>query len=194
MTVSIPRSLAAAAGPAGRFDAQDGDAFGVEILEQIAVVGRDLHHLAGPAVAEPPHHHLDVLLGMGQPRFRKGGVVGIGAVEDVARFPVLTDLHQETRVAHEQGEGVEHLRLGELVGGQKRVGRRGIYQVDEYVRQHGPAASAVHGQTPLKARSINGWLRSLGERARTGSGQRRPNAGSSCRSPPSECRSWSAEW
>ena len=41
---------------AGGFDAQDGDAGGVEVLEEIAVVAGDFHHPVAWAEAEALHH------------------------------------------------------------------------------------------------------------------------------------------
>ena len=89
----------------GRLDAEHGHAERQEMLQQIAVVARQLDHQAVRPEPEPLRDHLAVGLGVRDPAGRVGGEVGVLA-EDVLRAHVLLELHQEAarrRPAHAAG-------------------------------------------------------------------------------------------
>ena len=71
-------ALRGGTGDVGRgFDAEGRHAARDEVLQQVAVVARDLDHAAGAAEAEPTADHLDVAPGVLDPACRVRGEVGV---------------------------------------------------------------------------------------------------------------------
>jgi hypothetical protein len=66
-----------------RLDAEDWDALGLEVLEEVAVVAGDLDHEARRIEAEACDHHFAVTARMFDPARRKAGEVGVVAENGV---------------------------------------------------------------------------------------------------------------
>ena len=77
-----------------RLDAEDGDALLHEVLQQVAVVARDLDHEAVLPEAEPLRDHVRVAAHVLDPAVGVRGEVGVLG-EDRLRADVLLELHQE---------------------------------------------------------------------------------------------------
>ncbi len=125
----------------GRLHAQHGHAAGLEVLQQVAVVGRDLHHLRLGAEPEPVDHRPDVPLGVPEPAVAEAAEVGVLG-EDLGRALELLQLDQLARRADVGVERVEPLHLVQLFGLEERVARRGHAQVGERDRQGGGTEAA----------------------------------------------------
>ena len=98
-----------------RLDAEDRDAGLDEPLQEVAVVARQLDHLARRAVAEPVDHLVGVGAGVLHPAVgerREVGVLG----EDVLGADVLLQLHEPALAADVDVERVERLHRVDLVG------------------------------------------------------------------------------
>jgi hypothetical protein len=76
-----------------RLDPEHGHAALVEVLQQVAVVGGELHDVAGVIQLEALDHLLDVAAAVVQPRGRVRREVGVVA-EDVLRGLVLLELDE----------------------------------------------------------------------------------------------------
>jgi hypothetical protein len=130
-------------GDVGRgLDAEHGDAAGLEVLQQVAVVAGDLDHLVAGVEAEALHHGRHVGAGVVEHRLRVGGEIGVVGVEDRLAPLHRRQLHQEARVADEGVQGVEGLGLQHRLGGQVGVGERRGAEVDEAVLERRPAGAA----------------------------------------------------
>ena len=102
-----------------------------EVLQEVAVVGRDLHGEVLLAQAEARHDHVDVVGGMLQPGVGKRREIRIVVAEDpLGRFEFL-ELDEEAALADARVQRIELLRRAELVRSQERVGDRGETEIAE---------------------------------------------------------------
>ena len=97
----------------GRLDSEHGDAALDERAQEIAVVARDLDHLARRVEAEPIDHLADVAAGVLHPAVRERGEIRIVS-EDLLRGHGARQLDQETTRADEDPQRIEPFRLVEL--------------------------------------------------------------------------------
>ena len=117
-----------------RFDAEDRDAGLDEPLEEVAVVARQLDHVARRAVAEPVDHLVGVRAGVLHPAVgerREVGVLG----EDVLGADVLLQLHEPAAAADVHVERVEGLHRVGLVRPQVALTEGRHAEVDDGVPQ-----------------------------------------------------------
>ena len=98
-----------------RFDAQHRHTAGDEMLQQVAIVAGDLHHLAGCAEREALDHHFSVASRMFDPARgigRKVRVLG----ENLGRCDEFLQLDQKTLFAHIRVQWVKRLHRIQLAG------------------------------------------------------------------------------
>ena len=107
----------------GRLDAEDRHAEIAVVLEQVAVVARDLDDQRARSELAFGHEALDQLLRRADHRVRKRREVWIVAEQALGRHR-LRDLDQRARGAEHEVQRVGRLRLGELLRGEQRVGQR----------------------------------------------------------------------
>ena len=107
----------------GRLDAEHRDALVMVVLEQVAVVARDLDHQAVGAEGLAGHHPAGDALRILDDGVGEGREVEVLAEEHLGRHG-LGDLHQRAVGAEHQIERERSLRLVELLGGQEGVGER----------------------------------------------------------------------
>ena len=111
---------------------EDGDAFGDEVLEQVAVVAGELDDLVLWAEIESLDHSLGVDAAVLDPAIRVRGEVRVVA-EDVLGADVRLELDQETLAADVDVERVERLHLVELVATHVAFAERRHSQIHEGV-------------------------------------------------------------
>jgi hypothetical protein len=122
----------------GRLDPQHGDLALVEELQQVAVVGGDLHDVTVSAQRQSFDHLLGVAAAVLDPA---GGVRGEVCVvgEDPLRCLELLELHQKALSAHERAQRVKGLHRVDCLWRQVGVGERRGTQV----REHGLDGAAA---------------------------------------------------
>ena len=114
-----------------RVDAQGGHAVLDEVLEHVAVVGRDLDHEAvrvEPARRDQPER---VLLAVREQTGRERGEVQVVVHEELLRRHLLADLHERAVRAEGDVERVARLGPVQVLGGDERVRQRQLAQVEE---------------------------------------------------------------
>ena len=171
----------------GGLDAQTRNALGLHVLQQIAVVGRDLDHQRGRAELEAPGHRLDIALRMTQPALGVRAEVGIVAGEQVAVVRVVLRLHEPAGGAGEHAQRIPGLGRVELLGREVGIRRRRGAQVEERQGQVSVAVAALHHgrQIPLNSGVIGACRASRSDISAIGSGQAIASAGSLTCSAPS---------
>ncbi|MCY1415355.1 hypothetical protein D9M71_308340 [compost metagenome] len=137
-------------GAAGWLDTQARDFALGEVLQQVAVVGSDLHDPAVPVEAKTLDHLGNIAPGMGQPGTGVGTEIGIVGVEQAFGTRVVFGLHQPALLANHHLQRDPLLGLFQLFGAQVGIGWRCAAQVDQGQAKAGSTASAVHGHTPAK--------------------------------------------
>ncbi len=125
----------------GRLDAEHGDLALVEELQQIAIVGGDLHDVAVAVQAES----LDHLLGVGatvlQPARGVRGEVGVVGEDPLGRLELL-ELHQKAPPADQRAQRVEGLHPVDALRWQVGVRQRRGAEVGEHGFQRRTTESA----------------------------------------------------
>ena len=124
-----------------RLDAEHRHALRDEVLQQVAVVARDLDHEARGAESEARHHRLGIGLGVREPRVRVGGEVGVVA-EDLLRRLELLQLHQEALLAHPGVQRIEALHAVEVSRLEVRVRGRRHAEIGKGQLERGAAEAA----------------------------------------------------
>ena len=124
-----------------RLDAEHRDALRQEVLQEVAVVGRDLDDEALGSEPEPIGHLVDVAAGVLDPRVRVGGEVRVLG-EDVLGGHELRDLDEPAALARANVQRVEGLALLELLGGEHRLAERRLPEVDDGQRERRAAVTA----------------------------------------------------
>ena len=114
----------------GRLDAEDRYAVGLEVLQEIAVVAGNLHHLGRRGQPEPRHHAVGVLPAVLQPGVGERREVGVVA-EDVLGAFELVELHQQAAIADVDVQRVERFLLVQVFGANERVRQRREAEIDE---------------------------------------------------------------
>jgi hypothetical protein len=128
-----------------RLDAATRHAARDEVLQQIAVVARDLHDQRLRAELQPPDHRFDVAPGVLHPAVgvrREVGVVG----KDVVGCDVHLQLHQEAALAHPGVQRIEALHVIQLVRLNVRLTKRRHAEIDERVVELLGAEAAARGR------------------------------------------------
>ena len=125
-----PFSTAASRDVGRRLDAQHRHAARDEMLQQVAVVAGDLHHLAAGPSLQRLDRHLGVAPRMLDPAGRVGREVGVLG-EDLLRRDELLQLHQEALVADVGVQRIERLHLVQLLGRDVRLAQRRHAEIDE---------------------------------------------------------------
>ena len=171
-----PRRLG---GAGRRLYAVAGNASLLHVLQQVAVVRRDLDHAAACAQAQALLHGLHIGFGMGEPGRRERAEVGVVVREQRLTPGVVFGLYQPAVRAHQHAQGEPN--LGRAQGGlaQVGVGRRSAAQVQKRQVQRLAAVSALHRCTPSNDAVSSAWLRSRSDISPTGSGQGSAKRGSS---------------
>ena len=90
-----------ARGAGRRFDAGAGDAALHHILQQVAVVGRDLDHVACGTETETFDHRLDITPRMRQPTAREAAEIGVLGVEQLVGLGEILGLRQPALFAYQ---------------------------------------------------------------------------------------------
>src|SRR5262245_2374140 len=115
------------------------------MLQQVAVVARDLDHPRGGTQTEPACHLVAVAPRVLDPAVRvrrKVCVVG----EDLLRRYVFLELHEEALGAHPGMQWVEPLQLVELLRLHMRLARRRHSEVDKRRLERSPTESATRSR------------------------------------------------
>ncbi len=131
----------------GGLDAQRRDAQFGHVLEQIAVVARELDDEAVAVEAEAVDGRGDRVARVGDPGVGVGGEVGVLG-EDLFGGDEFLKLDEETALAGAGVERIERLHRAEAVGGDVGLTQGRHTQVDEGMAQLG-AAEAAHGACRL---------------------------------------------
>ncbi len=101
-----------------------------EVLQQVAVVARDLHYPAVRTEPKPIAHLVDVAARVFDPARRiRREVCVVG--EDLVRRDEFLQLHQETRITHIRMQRIERLHLVQLVGRDVRLAQGRHPEIDE---------------------------------------------------------------
>ena len=116
-SVGIPFSSAALATLAAGSMPKHRNVLCLEELEQVAVVARNLDHLARLVEAESSHHVFDVRFGVCNPTVRERGEVRIIGEDVLGRLELL-QLDQKAIRAHVCVQGIEGLHPIELVSAE----------------------------------------------------------------------------
>ena len=135
----------------GGLDAEHGHAERQEMLQQIAVVARQLDHQAVRPEPEALRDHRAVGLGVGDPAGRVGREIGVFA-EDVLRAHVLAELDQEAAAAHQRMEREVRLHRVELLGREEALAQRRHAEIDQAVRQRAAAQAAAAHRVDARSR------------------------------------------
>ena len=114
----------------GRFDADHGNAQRQKVLKQISVVACDLIHLTLRTEMKPGRNHFTVPARVLDPRRRVRRKICVFR-ENVLRFHVFLQLHQEAVAADENVQRKVRLHLIDLVGGQKALAKRRHPEIDD---------------------------------------------------------------
>jgi hypothetical protein len=112
-------------------------------LEQVAVVARQLDHLAIFVQAKPIRDHVDVLLGVLKHGIRVRRKIGVLIVKNLRRTDVLLKLHQEALIAYVDVLRVEGFHLVQLARLDHLVAGWGHTQVNKRVMQFGATKAAA---------------------------------------------------
>ncbi len=139
--VGMPLSIATLATLAAGSMPSTGTPSGSEVLQQVAVVARELDDQAVRAEAQPLRDRLAVALGVRNPGGRVGGEVGV-LPEDVLGADVLLELHQEALPAHQRMQRKVGLHGVELLADEKALAQRRHAEVDERALEAGAAQAA----------------------------------------------------
>jgi hypothetical protein len=115
-----------------------------EVLEQVAVVRGELHHLRSLAEAEARDGHLGVAAAVLEPAGRERREVRVVGEDRVGRLELL-ELHEEAALADQRVEREERLHRAELVLAEVAVRERGHAEVGERVLQRAAAEAARAG-------------------------------------------------
>src|SRR5262249_21572408 len=105
-----------------------------EVLQQVAVVARDLDHPAVRAEAEAPDHELAVLTRMLHPALRIGGEIRVFAEDALRRYELL-ELYEVAALADVGVQRIVGLHRPELLAGDVGLTQGRHAQVDEGVLQ-----------------------------------------------------------
>ena len=125
-----------------RLHTQHRDARSDEVLQQVAVVAGDFHHLVLCTQVEALDGPVGVAPAVLHPARRVGAEVGVLA-EDVLGGDELLQLHQEAVFADLGVQREERLHVVELMGCDVRLAQRAQPQVDEGVAQRRAAKAAA---------------------------------------------------
>ena len=112
------------------------------MLEQVAVVAGQLHHLAVRAEPEALDHRLHVVARVSHPGVRVGREVGVLG-EDLLRRHELLELHQQAVLADPDMQRIEGLHLAEPLRGNVALAKWRHAEVDEGVAQRSRAETAA---------------------------------------------------
>jgi hypothetical protein len=133
------------------------------MLQQVAVVARQLDRQAVWPEVEPLGDHGAVGLGVGDPGRRVRGEVGVFP-EDVLRAHVLAQLDEKACPAHERVERKVRLHRIELLGREKALAERRHAEIDETVLQAAAAETApadrVNARSGQRIENVSAHARS----------------------------------
>jgi hypothetical protein len=111
------------------------------MLEQVAVVARDLGHQAGLGQAEPLGHGVGIPLGVRHPGVGVRGEVGVVG-EDVFPGYVGGKLHEQAGLAQQHVQRIEGFRVVQLRGREVALAQRGHAKVNEGAAEAAAAETA----------------------------------------------------
>jgi hypothetical protein len=134
-----------------RLDPQHVHAAATEILQQVAVVARDLDDPGLATQPETADHHRGILFGMAQPGLGIRAEVDIVA-EDRLRALELVELHQPAVAANVGVQRIEGLTCSRLVRCDEGVGERRHAEIGEGLAQRcltEPAGTLFHYPRPI---------------------------------------------
>jgi hypothetical protein len=147
----------------GGLDTENGDPARVKVLQQIAVVGRELNHTTVLAQPERVDHLLGITTAVLEPADRVGRVVGVVREDPVGRLELL-ELHEKAAAAYQRAQRIVRLHRAYALGRKIRIGQRRGAEVGEHVAERGPAEPARRGARlcaggagPLHSRAGAGW-------------------------------------
>ena len=115
------------------------------MLQQIAVIARDLKDLARRPETQPIFDPVDIFARMLDPGGRVRREICV-LCEDVLRLDIFLQLHKEASIADENVQGKVRLHPIQLVDGEETFTKRGHPEIDERCderRTAQPAASPV---------------------------------------------------
>ena len=142
-----------------RLDTEHGHAQWQEVLQQIAVIARQLDDQAVRPQPEPSCDHLAVCFGVGDPGGRIGGVVGVFS-EDGLRADILLQLDEEAAPADEHMKREVRLHRVELGVREKALAQWRHPEIDEGVFEPAAAESATTGRVRARlTRQVRAHLR-----------------------------------
>ena len=150
-----PRSSAAARDVGGRLDAEHRDAALHEVLQEVAVVGGELHDLAGAVEPEALDHERPRSARSAPASSTSRREVGVVA-EDLVRRLELLELHEHALAADPRVQRVERLHRVAAVGRQVGVRHRRHAEVGEHrlERRGAESAGRSHRAERVEKRSI----------------------------------------
>src|SRR5262249_3809650 len=129
-----------------------------EMLQQVAVVARDLDHHRALAESEACGGVDREAVGLLDPRGGIGGEISVVA-EDLLRADDRLGLHEQAFAADSHMERKARLRFAELLRSQEGVRERHAAEIDEGPRQR--RATEAAGQCWAHARALYRWRQKL---------------------------------
>ncbi len=142
--VGMPFSTAARATLAAGSMPSTGTPSGREMLQEVAVIARQLDGQAVGAEVQALGDLLAVALGVRHPARREGREIGVLG-EDRFRAHILLELHEVAGLADQHVQREVHLHLIDFAGLQEALAGRRHAEVDECVLEPAAAKPAVGG-------------------------------------------------
>ncbi len=157
--VSMPRSRATLRDVGGGLDAERRDPPLHDVLQQVAVVARELHHETAFVKPESLHRHLDVVAGVRDPRIGVRGEIRVLA-EDRVSSNELLELHEQAALADLRVQRIKRLHRRDAIRRHVALAQRRHAEIDERVLKRRAAEAA---RRPGRVRHQRSLDRGLGE-------------------------------
>ena len=124
-----------------------------DVLQQVAVVARELHHETARVKPESLDRHLDVVAGVRDPRIGVRGEIRVLA-EDRVRSDELLELHEQAALADLGVKRIERLHRVHAIRRHVALAQRRHAEVDERVRERRAAEAAGGPRRVRRRRSV----------------------------------------
>ena len=151
--VSMPLLARHARDVGGRLDAERRDPSLHDVLQQVAVVARELHHETARVEPESLDRHLDVIAGVRDPRIGVRGEIRVLA-EDRLSSDELLELHEQAALADLGVQRIERLHRGHAIRRHVALAQRRHAEVDERVSKRRAAEAAGGHRRVRRQRSV----------------------------------------
>ena len=152
-------------GACGGLDTGTGDVACLDVLQQVAVIGSDLDHMAVGSQIETRDHVGHVALGMCEPAAGKAAEVGVLGIEQFVCLGKILGLCQPALLAYQNPQRKPLLRCMQCLFGEVGIGGWRTTQVHQRQFEFRTAVAALHGVIPAKFSFSSGCPASRGDRS-----------------------------